>query len=67
MKASVLRALSPEALMEEVVKLRREQFDVRMQAATGQGSRPDQKSRVRRDIARVKTILRELKDVEQTP
>ncbi len=67
MKASVLRALSPEALMEEVVKLRREQFDLRMQAATGQGSRPDQKSRVRRDIARVKTILRELKDVEQTP
>ena len=67
MKASVLRALSPEALMEEVVKLRREQFDLRMQAATGQGSRPDQKGRVRRDIARVKTILRELKDVEPTP
>ena len=67
MKASILRALSPEALMEEVVKLRREQFDLRMQAATGQGSRPDRKSRVRRDIARVKTILRELKDVEQTP
>ena len=67
MKASVLRALSPEALLEELVKLRREQFDLRMQAATGQGARPDQKGRVRRDIARLKTILRELEDAEQTP
>ena len=67
MKASVLRALSPEALLEELVKLRREQFDLRMQAGTGQGARPDQKGRVRRDIARVKTILRELEDAEQTP
>ena len=66
MKASVLRALSPEALLEELVKLRREQFDLRMQAATGQGARPDQKGRVRRDIARLKTILRELEDAEQT-
>ena len=64
MKASVLRALSPEALLEELVKLRREQFDLRMQAATGQGARPDQKGRVRRDIARLKTILRELEQTE---
>ena len=67
MKARVMRALSPEALMEELVKLRREQFDLRLQAATGQGARPDRKSRVRRDIARLKTILRELENAEQTP
>ena len=59
MKVSELRALSPDALMERLVELRRKQFDLRMQAATGQGARADQKGRVRKDIARVKTILRE--------
>ena len=65
MKASALRAMSADALMEELVRLRREQFDRRMQAATGQAARSDQKGRVRRDIARVKTVLRELENAEQ--
>ena len=65
MKASALRAMSPDALMEELLRLRREQFDLRMQAATGQGARPDQKVRVRKDIARVKTVLRELRNAER--
>ena len=65
MKASALRAMSPDALMEELLRLRREQFDLRMQAATGQGARPDQKVRVRKDIARVKTVLRELQNAER--
>ena len=64
MKASALRAMSPDELMEELVRLRREQFDLRMQAATGQGARSDRKGRVRRDIARVKTVLRELENAE---
>ena len=66
MKASAMRAMSAGELMEELVRLRREQFDLRMQAATGQGARPDRKGRVRRDIARVKTVLRELEDAERT-
>jgi len=56
-------------LMEELSKLRREQFNLRMQKATGQGSKPDQKGKVRKDIARIETILNELKDagvLEQT-
>ena len=64
MKANELRAMSAEALTEELGKLRREQFNLRMQAATGQGTRPDQKGKVRKDIARIKTILRELKTAE---
>ena len=66
MKASALRAMSADDLMEELVRLRREQFDLRMQAATGQAARSDQKGRVRRDIARVKTVLREFGNAEST-
>ena len=66
MKASEMRVMSADELMEELVRLRREQFDLRMQAATGQGARPDQKVRVRKDIARVKTVLRELDNAERT-
>ncbi len=64
MKVSELRVMSAEALTEELGKLRREQFNLRMQAATGQGARSDQKGKVRKDIARIKTVLRELKTTE---
>ena len=66
MKAKELRVLSAEALTEELVRLRREQFNLRMQTATGQGVRADQKGKVRRDIARIKTVLRELSDAATT-
>jgi large subunit ribosomal protein L29 len=64
MKVNELRVMSTEALTEELSKLRREQFNLRMQAATGQGARSDQKGKVRKDIARIKTVLRELKTAE---
>ena len=64
MKVNELRVMSTEALTEELSKLRREQFNLRMQAATGQGARSDQKGKVRKDIARIKTVLRELKTEE---
>ena len=64
MKVNELRVMSAEALTEELGKLRREQFNLRMQAATGQGARSDQKGKVRKDIARIKTVLRELKTAE---
>jgi large subunit ribosomal protein L29 len=41
------------------LKLRREQFNLRMQSATGQGAKPDQHGKVRKDIARIKTVLTE--------
>lgn len=47
------------ALGEELLKLRREQFNLRIQAVTGQGARPDQHGKVRKDIARIKTVLHE--------
>ena len=59
MKIKDLRAMDDAALAEELLKLRREQFNLRMQAATGQGAKPDQHGKVRRNIARVKTVLRE--------
>jgi large subunit ribosomal protein L29 len=49
---------SPTELGEELVKLRKEQFSLRMQRATGQNPKPDQFGIARRNIARVKTMLR---------
>jgi large subunit ribosomal protein L29 len=54
-----LRDKSDAELGEELLKLRREQFNLRMQAATGQGAKPDQHGKVRRSIARLKTVQRE--------
>ena len=59
MKAQDLREKSVEALNEELLNLLREQFNLRMQAATGQLQQTHALKNVRRDIARVKTILNE--------
>jgi large subunit ribosomal protein L29 len=59
MQARELRTKSPAELADELVKLRKEQFALRMQRATGQAPKPDQFGKVRRNIARVKTVLRE--------
>ena len=48
---------SPVELQEELLKLRREQFNLRMAAAAGQPAKPDQYGKVRKSIARVKTVL----------
>jgi large subunit ribosomal protein L29 len=53
------REKSDAELAEELLKLRREQFNLRMQAATGQGAKPDQHGKVRKSIARLKTLQRE--------
>ena len=50
---------SPAELADELVKLRKEQFSLRMQRATGQAPKPDQFGASRRNIARVKTVLRQ--------
>ena len=60
MNAADLRGKSVEELNEDLVALRREQFNLRMQQATGELAQVHQHGRVRKDIARVKTILSEL-------
>lgn len=60
MKANELRNKSTAELREELTGLLREQFNLRMQNATGQLSRPHQFNRVRKDIARIKTVLNEM-------
>lgn len=59
MNAQDLRAKSVEELNTELVNLLREQFNLRMQAATGQLQQTHNLKTVRRDIARVKTVLTE--------
>src|SRR5215469_11584946 len=59
MDAKELRSRSVPELADELVKLRKEQFALRMQRATGQQPKPDQFGKVRRNIARLKTVLRE--------
>ena len=59
MDAKELRKKSAAELADELVKLRKEQFALRMQRATGQSPKPDQFSKVRRSIARLKTVQRE--------
>ena len=61
MNAADLRNKSVEELNEELVALRREQFNLRMQQATGELANHHQHRKVRKDIARVKTVLNELK------
>ena len=59
MKASELRDKIADELNKELIELLREQFNLRMQKGTGQLARPHQMKDVRRNIARVKTVLRE--------
>ncbi|MCX9155913.1 50S ribosomal protein L29 [Niveibacterium sp. 24ML] len=59
MKASELRAKEPAELNKELIELLKAQFSLRMQLATQQLNNHAQLGNVRRDIARVRTILRE--------
>ena len=64
MKVSELRTKSVDELNKELLDLLRAQFGMRMQLATQQLSNTSQMSKVRRDIARVRTLIRE-KAVQQ--
>ncbi|MDH4133157.1 MAG: 50S ribosomal protein L29 [Gammaproteobacteria bacterium] len=59
MKAKDIRALSAEDRLKELENLRREQFNVRMQHATGQMANNSKLKVIRRDIARLKTVMNE--------
>lgn len=59
MKASDLRAKSQDELRDELVSLKKEQFNLRFQAASGQLENTARVRQVRRDVARIQTILAE--------
>jgi len=61
MKASEIRAKSEADLQELLYELLKEQFNLRMQQGTGQLARPARVKEVRKDIARIKTIVNEMK------
>jgi large subunit ribosomal protein L29 len=73
MSAKEFRQKSAADLQKELLGLRREQFNLRMARATGQGAKPDQFSKVRRNIARLKTVMGEQRragsaaSVQQSP
>ena len=62
MKASELRDKSPEELHDELLRLRKEQFHLRMQKASGQLGQTHLLAETRREIARVKTVMQEKQD-----
>ena len=59
MKAAQVRGFTPDQLGDELVKLKKEQFNLRFQAASGQLENTARVRQIRRDIARIKTIARQ--------
>ena len=59
MKTADLRSKSADQLKDQLVQLKKEQFNLRFQQATGQLEKTARVKEVRRDIARVKTLLAE--------
>ena len=59
MKAADVRGMSPDQIAESLLNLKKEQFNLRFQKATGQLEKSSRIQEVRRDIARVKTIARQ--------
>jgi large subunit ribosomal protein L29 len=59
MKAQQVRSMTPDQLGDELVKLKKEQFNLRFQAASGQLENTARVRQIRRDIARIQTISRQ--------
>jgi large subunit ribosomal protein L29 len=58
MKIDEIRGMSSDQLTEQLVSLKKEQFNLRFQKATGQVEKTHRVGEVRKDIARIKTVLR---------
>ena len=58
MKIDEIRGRTPDQLSETLLNLKKEQFNLRFQAATGQVEKTHRVDQVRKDIARIKTVLR---------
>ena len=65
MKAGDVRLMTPEQLSDELMKLKKEQFNLRFQRATGQLENTGRVREVRRDIARIKTIAAQKRAAEK--
>ena len=57
-KIADVRGLTPDQLAESLLNLKKEQFNLRFQKATGQMEKTHRVDQVRKDIARIKTVLR---------
>ena len=58
MKIDEVRRLTPDELADNLLQLKKEQFNLRFQAATSQLEKTHRVGEVRKDIARIKTVLR---------
>ena len=58
MKIDEVRRLTGDQLQEQLLSLKKEQFNLRFQAATGQLEKTHRVNQIRKDIARIKTVLR---------
>jgi large subunit ribosomal protein L29 len=67
MKAVDARAMTLDQIDDEVLKLKKEQFNLRFQRATGQLENTSRVRQVRRDVARLKTIARQKRAGEAAP
>ncbi len=58
MKIDDVRRMTPDQLQDQLIQLKKEQFNLRFQAATGQMEKTHRVNEIRKDIARIKTVLR---------
>jgi large subunit ribosomal protein L29 len=58
-KIDDVRGMTPDQLSETLLNLKKEQFNLRFQKATGQMEKTHRVSEIRKDIARLKTVLRQ--------
>ena len=58
MNVDTIRGMTADQLKEQLLNLKKEQFNLRFQAATGQLEKTHRVNEIRKDIARIKTVLR---------
>ena len=59
MKSEDVRGLTPDQLQDNLLQLKKEQFNLRFQAATGQMEKTHRVNQIRKDIARIRTVQRQ--------
>ena len=65
MKTSEIRKMSKEDIMKKITEIKTELFDLRMKQATGNLDKPHRINALRKDVARLKTVLNELDGSEK--
>ncbi len=67
MKIDDVRGMTPDQLTDSLLNLKKEQFNLRFQAATGQMEKTHRVDQIRKDIARIKTVTRQKAGPKATP